>query len=68
MNDVSSEASRIVRCMAVMTAYNGTTTTEVIDNLLSRFSNPIFCNGQARKMVFERITDKTISFKTVPYE
>ena len=54
--------------MAVMPSYTGNTTVDVIDNLLSRFSDPIFCNGQARKMVFTRITEKTIAFKTVPYD
>ena len=61
-----SEASRIVGNMAHMAGYHGTTTADVVDEILANFSNPIFCYGQAREMVFTSITQNTFSFKTVP--
>ena len=60
------EAARIVGNMCRMSAYHGTTTTDVVDEILSRFSNPIFCNGRGRNMVFVPVTHNTMAFKTEP--
>lgn len=61
MND---EASRIVGNMCRMASFHGTTTAAVVDEIFERFSNPVYCCGQPRNMVFTKITDKTFSFKT----
>lgn len=58
------EASRIVGNMTQMVGYHGTASAEVVDEILSRFSNPVFCYGEARNMVFTPITTKTFAFKT----
>ena len=59
------EADRIVGNMCRNPHYNGTTTSEVVDEICSRFSTFILCNGYGRNMVFTPITRNTISFKTV---
>jgi hypothetical protein len=64
MINVPDEASRIVRNMTQMAEYHGTTSVDVVDEILSRFSNPIFCWGQARNMVFTPITTRHMAFKT----
>jgi hypothetical protein len=66
MSATKQEAFRIVGNMCQMAAYHGTTTVDVVDEILSSFSNPIFCYGRARNMVFVPITAKTFSFKTEP--
>lgn len=63
--NTESEATMIANNMARMPGYEGTTTAEVVDNILSRFSTLIFCNGYGRRMIFTKITDKFFSFKTV---
>ena len=62
----SDEATRIVSNMAVMPGYNGTTTADVVDEILSRFDTLVILNGYGRRMVFSKITDKSFSFKTEP--
>ena len=64
-DEIESEAKRIVQNMCRSAHYNGTTTPRVVDEICDRYSNPIFCYGYARKMVFVPITPNTIAFKTV---
>ncbi len=60
-----NEADRIVGNMCRMAGYHGTTTSEVVDEICSRFSTFLFCNGYGRTMVFTPITKNIIAFKTV---
>lgn len=62
----NDEASRIVSNMTQMAGYHGTCSVEVVNEILTRFSNPVFCYGQAREMVFTPITPTMYSFKTRP--
>lgn len=61
----SDEASRIVSNMTQMAGYHGTCSVEVVNEILERFSSPVFCYGQAREMVFTPITPTMYLFKTV---
>lgn len=63
--DRNNEADRIVGNMCRVPGFNGTTTPEIVDEIFLNFSNPIYCNGYLRDMVFTPITKNTIAFKTV---
>jgi hypothetical protein len=63
--EISTEAHRIVSNMCVMPLYNGTATVDVVEEILERYSNPIFCHGEARNMVFTPVTPRMYTFKTV---
>lgn len=63
------EASRIMQNASSMPGYHGTAPAKVVDEMNDRFdTQTIICNGHLRRMVFEKITDKHYSFRTVPYE
>ena len=65
MNDKRNEARRILNNMWRVPEYNGTTTSDVIDELCEISSTLVLCNGHARNIVFTPITKNTIAFKTV---
>ena len=63
-----NEATRIVRNAAVMPGFNTTTSVDVVNEILDRFGDSTFCNGELRKLVFSKITDKYYSFHTIPFD
>ena len=63
--EIKSEAERILSNMCRVPAYNGTTTTDVVDYMCQNFSTFQFCNGYGRNIVFTPITQNSIAFKTV---
>ena len=61
------EAERIIRCASGSASWHTTASSKVIDQLNDRYdTQTIFCYGQMRKMVFEKITENHYNIRTVP--
>ena len=58
------EYQRIMHNAASMPGYHGTTTADVVDQILDACGGQVICNGSIREFVFTPITQKSFSFKT----
>lgn len=59
----------VVRMMGNMSrtpAWNGTLSVDEVNYWLENYSDVILCNGRPRKVVFDKITDKTFKVYSVP--
>ena len=59
-----NEADREMGNMARNPHWHGTLTTDVVDDMMARYSDTVYCNGYLRRIVFTPITENTIAFKT----
>jgi len=58
------EAIRIIHCAARMPMFHGSTTANVVDEILASCGGQIICNGHLREFVFTKITENSFTFKT----
>ena len=59
-----SESGRIINNSCRMAIYHGTTTADVVDEILDKTGGQVMCGGYLREFVFTPITKKTFKFKT----
>jgi hypothetical protein len=64
MDNIKTEARRILNSMAGMAAYHGTTSTAVVDYMCQEWGDTVFCHGHLRQIVFTPITANSCAFKT----
>ena len=62
----TANVTRIAGNISVMPGYHGTMTAKEVDEYCIRFSNPSFCNGSMRQVIFTPITKNVFKFHSVP--
>jgi hypothetical protein len=63
---MEEEVNRILRNICAVPSYNGTMTVEQVNYFLDKYDTVQFCRGRVVRVVFEKITEKHYTFKTVP--
>ena len=58
------EAVRIMNGAASLPAFHGSTTSDVVDEILDVCEGFVLCRGVLREFVFTKITERSFTFKT----
>lgn len=64
IRDAVEEANRIMRASCRVPLWHGSTTADVVDEILKSCGGQVICNGRLRNFVFTPITKNSFLFKT----
>jgi len=60
-----NEANRIINNCARSPIWHGSVTADEVDEIMAICGGEVLCCGCLRKFVFEKVTEKSYTFKTV---